>query len=228
MRNQSSDAEVELLVQRFIDQALTADERVRFVVRLGRDEALRRRVLALEQVVRAAGRLAPPVVPAGFVAEVMRRTQQPDPVWRRWAAQLLKPRPLQWSPAGAAAICVALLFAGALLGRFGGADPVPGRGASPSEPLPRVLVRLVVLQPDARAVQVAGDFNGWDPARTPLEPLGTGAWTVTLPLEPGRYKYMFVVDGATWIPDPFASEQEDDGFGARNAVLDVRAGEEPS
>jgi 1,4-alpha-glucan branching enzyme len=87
----------------------------------------------------------------------------------------------------------------------------------------KVLVRLVVVQPDARMVEAAGDFNGWNPSRTPLEPAANGAWTVTIPLEPGRYEYMFVVDGREWVSDPFAVEQNDDGFGARNAVLDVRA-----
>jgi 1,4-alpha-glucan branching enzyme len=46
-------------------------------------------------------------------------------------------------------------------------------------------------------------------------------WSVTLPLTPGRYEYMFVVDGQRWVSDPAAIEQSDDGFGARNAVLEV-------
>ena len=50
----------------------------------------------------------------------------------------------------------------------------------------------------------------------------SGAWSVTIPLKPGRYAYMFVVDGRQWVADPFASEQKDDGFGSRNAVVDVR------
>ena len=33
---------------------------------------------------------------------------------------------------------------------------------------------------------------------------------------------MFVLDGQQWIGDPFAAEQNDDGFGSRNAVLEVR------
>ena len=33
---------------------------------------------------------------------------------------------------------------------------------------------------------------------------------------------MYVVDGRQWIADPFAAEQNEDGFGSRNAVLDVR------
>jgi 1,4-alpha-glucan branching enzyme len=77
------------------------------------------------------------------------------------------------------------------------------------------------VQPGARSVHAAGDFNGWNPARTPLEPVANGGWMVTIPLEPGRYEYMFVVDGQ-WMSDPFATESTDDGFGSRNAVLDIR------
>ena len=40
--------------------------------------------------------------------------------------------------------------------------------------------------------------------------------------EPGPLRFQFVVDGEQWIGDPFATEQNDDGFGSRNAVLDVR------
>jgi 1,4-alpha-glucan branching enzyme len=77
-----------------------------------------------------------------------------------------------------------------------------------------------VLQPEARSVHAVGDFNGWDPARTSLQQVSSGVWTVTLPLTPGRYEYMFVVDGQRWVSDPAAVEQADDGFGARNAVLE--------
>ena len=87
----------------------------------------------------------------------------------------------------------------------------------------RTALLLVVLQAGARTVHVAGDFNGWNPARTSLEQISNGAWAVTIPLKPGRYEYMFVVDGQQWIADPFAAEQHDDGFGSRNAVLEVRA-----
>jgi 1,4-alpha-glucan branching enzyme len=102
-------------------------------------------------------------------------------------------------------------------------SPAPASVVATTAPAPeRVLVRLVVVHPGARTVQAAGDFNGWNPSQTPLEPVSNGAWTVTIPLEPGRYEYQFVVDGEQWIADPFAVEQNDDGFGSRNAVLDVR------
>jgi len=77
------------------------------------------------------------------------------------------------------------------------------------------------LQPNAQSVSVAGDFNGWNPGHTTLERSDGGIWTVTLPLKPGRYEYMFVIDGTQWIADPLAPEDAGDGFGAKNAVLDV-------
>ena len=78
-----------------------------------------------------------------------------------------------------------------------------------------------MIDPAAETVQVAGDFNGWDPGRTSLERVSADAWAVTITLEPGRYEYMFVIDGKRWIADPSASETKDDGFGSKNAVLDV-------
>jgi anti-sigma factor RsiW len=235
----------EQLVQRFLDQELSAEERVRFVSRLGRDEALRQRAIELEQLVLNVSRLPRPAVPDGFVARVMERTTSPRPAQRAQLGQLGQlailrgladalwaPRALQWNLAGAVAVaCLALLMVGggvagglALISRqppsaagVAGA-PISATAAASST----TLVRLVVLRPGARTVQVAGDFNGWNPARTSLEQISDGAWAVTISLEPGRYEYKFVVDGQQWIADPFAAEQRDDGFGSRNAVLDVR------
>ncbi|OQW63105.1 MAG: hypothetical protein BVN29_17815 [Nitrospira sp. ST-bin5] len=85
----------------------------------------------------------------------------------------------------------------------------------------KVFVRLVLLQPGAQSVSVAGDFNGWNPEQTKLERSEGGMWTATIPLKPGRYQYMFVIDGKQWIADPLADEASGDGFGSENAVLDV-------
>ena len=229
--------EHEDLIQRFIDQELSAAERVRFVLALGRDAELRGRVLELEQVAMDAANLPRPVVPPGFAARVLessyglrasedKQTMLTKSVnvglWSRISAALLAPRALQWNLAGAAAFAVVLLAIGAVLATTL-KRPAPMVAQSPTPQERRVvLVRLVVVQPGAHAVQAAGDFNGWNPTRTPLEQTSDGAWTATLPLEPGRYEYQFVVDGERWIGDPFAAEQSDDGFGSRNAVLDVR------
>ena len=228
----------EQLVQRFLDQELSAEERVRFISRLGRDEALRQRAIDLERLVLNVSRLPRPMVPDGFVTSVMERTASQaasaptQPTWWRGLADALwAPRDLRWNLASAVAMaCLALFVLGGIVaGRLtlkpGGPASAPGAPeavtAGAAAP-PTVLVRLVILQPSARTVQVAGDFNGWNPAHTSLEQISDGAWAVTIPLKPGRYEYMFVVDGQQWIVDPFAAEQNEDGFGSRNAVLDVR------
>jgi hypothetical protein len=220
---ESGMSESARLVQRFLDQELSADERIRLVVELGRSDNLRREVVAMETLLIEAARLPRPAVPPAFVRGVLDRLESAHaPRGRHTSAISLgtgTPHPASrstfWRPALAAAACALFAALGWLVGRGTSVMPV---AADPST----VLVRLVVVQPDAQMVQVAGDFNEWNPARTPLEPTGTGAWTVTLPLEPGRYKYKFVVDGQMWMADPFAPEQDDDGFGSQNAVLDVR------
>jgi len=74
----------------------------------------------------------------------------------------------------------------------------------------------------AHTVAIAGDFNGWNPQTNVLEdPEGDGIWTGTLNLEPGRYEYMFVMDGENWFPDPNALRYVKDGFGNKNAILEI-------
>ena len=211
------------LAQRFVDQELSAAERESLADRIGRDAALRHRVMALQQVTTAGSRLAKPAVSAAFVAGVLERTSvsvanQPARVSR--VAWLWTPHTMQWNLAQAAALLVLAVAAG-----FGVSRAIDSRGpgatGTPTATPTPVLVRLVVLQPAARSVHAVGDFNGWDPARTSLQQVSSGVWSVTLPLTPGRYEYMFVVDGQRWVGDPAAVEQADDGFGSRNAVLEV-------
>src|SRR5262245_56060117 len=223
----------ELLVQRFVDQELSAAERVQLLVELGKDAELRRRAIALERLSLDASQLPRPALPDSFVDAVLARTTPAHTSWTRVTTLFWRPHVLQWNLAGAAAAAVLMLLAGGALVMSVDrpSNPAPEVAAVPpgGPALPaQVLVRLVVVQPGARSVQAAGDFNGWNPSRTPLEPTSNGAWTVTIPLEPGRYEYQFVVDGQQWIADPFAVEQSDDGFGSRNAVLDVRAQHEES
>ncbi len=83
-------------------------------------------------------------------------------------------------------------------------------------------VRLELVQPGAKSVAVAGSFNAWKPEATPLQPAGNGRWTGSLKVNPGRYEYLFVVDG-NWVPDPNAKEAVQNPFGGRNSVLVVSA-----
>ena len=85
-------------------------------------------------------------------------------------------------------------------------------------PPPRVVLELV--NPAASQVFVAGSFNNWQPAQTPLAAAGNGRWAGDLKVGPGRHEYLFVVDGQ-WLPDPNAKESVANPFGGRNSVLMV-------
>ncbi len=69
--------------------------------------------------------------------------------------------------------------------------------------------RFLVWAPNARAVSLVGDFNGWDWGATPMERLEGGVWAVFLEgLQDGqRYKYCITgADGREVLKaDPFAA-----------------------
>ncbi len=80
-------------------------------------------------------------------------------------------------------------------------------------------VTFALAAPAAERVAVIGDFNDWNPDANPLAK-GTGQWSVTLKLKPGRYRYSFVVNGSSWRADPRTPAAEDD-FGTPTSVITV-------
>jgi Glycogen recognition site of AMP-activated protein kinase len=93
-------------------------------------------------------------------------------------------------------------------------------------PAPRIVAaaetRAVLLRLAAPAsrVSVVGDFNDWDPAATPLRRNGS-TWSVELHLKPGRYHYIFLIDGRRWASDPAKPPAVESDFGAPTSVLTV-------
>ncbi|MEN9574735.1 MAG: hypothetical protein RL514_2590 [Verrucomicrobiota bacterium] len=97
-------------------------------------------------------------------------------------------------------------------------NPTAAMQTATATPAP---VALKLRAPAAKAVCVAGSFNGWQVGATPLHPAKGGEWQGELKLSPGRYEYLFVVDG-TWLPDPAAHEAAPNPFGGWNSVLSVK------
>ena len=95
------------------------------------------------------------------------------------------------------------------------AKPVTEQVAKPAS-----RISLELVKSEAKEVYVAGSFNGWVPQKSPLSPTGNGSWVGDLAVGPGRYEYLFVVDGQ-WLPDPNARETVDNPFGGKNSVLVV-------
>jgi len=88
----------------------------------------------------------------------------------------------------------------------------------------RPLMTFVLLAPEARSVALAGDFNDWDSARMPMRQEASGLWTLDVPLTPGRYRYVFVVDGRRFVADPAAPRAAGDDFGTPTSVVTVGGG----
>jgi len=82
------------------------------------------------------------------------------------------------------------------------------------------MTRLAVRAPSATSVMIAGDWNNW--TQHPARKASDDVWFVDLALEPGEYRYAFLIDGRTWrVPDHAVTS--DDGFGGKVAWLSVRA-----
>jgi hypothetical protein len=80
--------------------------------------------------------------------------------------------------------------------------------------------QFVLVAPQAASVSLVGDFNDWDPARSPMQ-TAHGVWATVLPLAPGRYRYAFLVNGVEWRADPGAPAARDDEFGTPSSVVTV-------
>jgi len=98
-------------------------------------------------------------------------------------------------------------------GRVKGARPPQGPGE-----------RIFTFSAEgATSVSIQGSFSDWSPIPMRQE---NGIWTASIDLEPGRYEYIYVVDGEPVLP-PDAQQLTPDGFGGMNAVLVVSPLEAP-
>ena len=83
-------------------------------------------------------------------------------------------------------------------------------------------VVFVTLYPRAQSVQIAGDFNNWQPEQTPMQKVGdSGVWQMQTKLPMGRYRYRLVVDGQ-WQQDPYNELTELNPFGGFNSVIEIK------
>jgi chromosome partitioning protein len=83
-------------------------------------------------------------------------------------------------------------------------------------------IAFVTLNPRAQSVQVAGDFNGWQPSKLPLVKVDeAGVWQASVKLPSGKYRYRLVVDGQ-WLQDPYNKTTELNPFGGFNSILEVK------
>jgi len=132
---------------------------------------------------------------------------------------LLRGRSIRVSPLGglalAAGVAVIVVYSRSL--------PIPSDDAAVSFAAEQSsAVQFVIVAPTASAVSLVGDFNDWDPDATPMQLVADNrVWTVTIPLNSGRYRYAFLVNGDTWLSDPSAPPVQDDEFGRPGSVVTI-------
>lgn len=150
------------------------------------------------------------------VKKALRHTPRLVPV----AASRRAGRPVMLQAAAAVALAVAGLVAGFFIGR-GSTPQATTRAAAVATPQSTVPVKFLFHAPAAGKVSVIGNFNDWNEGAHTLMKSANGWWTLEIAFPPGRYNYVFLVDGEKWETDPSATLVEDDGFGRRNSVLDI-------
>lgn len=88
-------------------------------------------------------------------------------------------------------------------------------------PIPAPEIRTVTFRyvaPEAKSVNLAGSFNGWNKNARAMTKGADGVWTTALDVPAGSHRYKFVIDGEKWVTDPTA-KSEGDGNGNINSVL---------
>ena len=91
---------------------------------------------------------------------------------------------------------------------------------APCAPKPTLDGVVFALEaPEAHRVQLVGDFNEWMLDGNEMTQSGK-VWTSVLQLQPGRYRYRYVVDGL-WCSDPLNAQVEPSPYGGDNSVCVV-------
>ena len=84
----------------------------------------------------------------------------------------------------------------------------------------KVVQEFRFTAPTAVTVQVAGDFTHWRQSPVSLAKGKDGVWRTSVSLEPGTYRYRFLVDGQ-WRDDPECTLRVANPYGSEDAVRQV-------
>lgn len=232
----------DILVQRFVDGDLSADEVQEALHRIADDEEARDLLqfeLEMTQDLAASGSPAPPDT---FAADTM-AALDPEPAsplvarMQAWWQAVTTPMTLELRPLSTALAALLLGVAAWMTWPMAtpGPQPTPqtasttqptssasAQEASTSSQKETVWIRFMYTNNTADSVAVAGDFSQWTPV--PLSPRtvnGETVWTGLVPVSQGEHEYQFVINGERWVTDPLAPVKRGDGFGTKNAVLKI-------
>ncbi len=207
------------LMQEYLDEHLSVNEKKELEDHLQSCSACREELKDWQLFFSDVGRLAgEQPVPEGMTRTIMQKIQTEEltvkpSVWERIKHVLTIPRfSFRWIGAAAVSIIALVLFVNFI---WLSPENYPNG-------LTEVQFSLRAGAESLSSVAVVGDFNDWNPDKHLLKDQDEdGIWTATLRLKPGRYEYMFILDGQEWVPDPEAYRYVRDGFGNKNAVIEI-------
>lgn len=239
--------DLDTLLRQYLDGDLSPEHEPNVLRRIADDDTARA-LLRLELRVRDEWNRIPDV-PSGFADRTMAALEAApaaDPaasspessgpslrtILQRLWSWMISPQTLQVRPS---LVALAALLIGATVmlwpGSRTGSVPTTDLAASTPEPSAApvadparevVWTRFMYADDDASSVAVAGDFRGWEPIPLSKKTVdGQTVWTGIVPVPKGEHQYMFVIDGSRWVTDPLAPVQRSDGFGNKNAVLQL-------
>lgn len=234
--------EKEKLLRQFLDGDLS-DEQEQEALHIIADDPEMRKMLSFERNIRTVANEMEwtgfAEVPPGFTDQVMHKIEQVEHQPQRanviekikkWMQALWVPRTISWRPIYSMGFAVVLLIAvstpfyvasDAQMEEASNAGEAAVQQVSTAkQQQEQVWVRFVYIDENAESIELAGDFNNWDPvALEKQEVNGEQVWTGLVSMNRGEHSYMFVKDGEKWLTDPMASVQREDGFGNKNAVI---------
>ncbi len=204
---------IKKLINPYIDQALETETAQQIEGHLKSCPACRQEYQRLKEIATSLNSFPQVSVPQNLTQTIMAKISQEEiQIQSSWMDQLKKRFSFRLVGVTAAAVVV-VFFA------FTFIFNMPDTSSICSA---EVQFSLRISDSKAHTVAIAGDFNQWNFQSNCLEdPDGDGIWTATLKLPPGRYEYMFVLDGEEWVPDPNANKFVKDGFGNMNAILEI-------
>lgn len=207
------------LIQTYLDQQISENEKKELEKHIQSCSSCREELKEWNHLFSGVRMLAEEQpVPAGMTQSIMQRIHSEQvivkpSIWERLKHSLSIPRfSIRWVGAAAVAVIAVALFMNVT---WFSPEYYPNG-------LTEVQFSLRAGVETLSSVAVVGDFNDWNPNKHLLhDENNDGIWTATLKLEPGRYEYMFILDGQKWVPDPEAYRYVRDGFGNKNAVIEI-------
>jgi len=211
--------QIKKLINPYIDQILQAETAQQVEEHLKSCPICREEYQRLKKMITYLNSLSEVNAPKNFNQNIMAKiSKEKIQVRTSWTDQVRRwdfaPR-FSFRLAGGIALTTAVIVFLAFTFIFNQPDIIP-------ECLAEVQFSIRLSEEKFQTVAIAGDFNQWNSQSNSLEDHdGDGIWTATLKLPPGRYEYMFVIDGEKWVPDPNANRFVKDGFGNKNAILEI-------